>query len=321
MRSEFGAEPGFIGPLGSPTEVLADEALRGLSGLVAGANKPMPRDRRRAGTRLRAHLGRRSPRGGGRPLPGRKPDSHRAGHRGRQHLRAGHTASPTRSGRATSTRRARSSSIWMGLVRASGRRASSRPRSSSSQTTTASRRRVRSRPSTWSWSTLGKPGEERARSRIGSTTSCATSASTCSTTTATPAPARSSPTRSCWVPLRVTIGKKASRQGRSRCRCAAARRRVAAPRGRRGSGCGAVADPPLKPRREPLTFRRLSGLDRSGGPPPDARRGEPLNPGRSRTRSVSRAWRSYRCFLVVGLELGDGAPACAFAAVRLHRVE
>jgi len=40
VQSEFGAEPGFIGPLGSPTEVLADEALRGLSGLVAGANKP-----------------------------------------------------------------------------------------------------------------------------------------------------------------------------------------------------------------------------------------------------------------------------------------
>ena len=30
VRSEFGAEPGFIGPLGSPAEVLADEALRGL---------------------------------------------------------------------------------------------------------------------------------------------------------------------------------------------------------------------------------------------------------------------------------------------------
>ena len=40
VRSEFGAEPGFIGPLGTPAEVIADEALRGLSGLVAGANKP-----------------------------------------------------------------------------------------------------------------------------------------------------------------------------------------------------------------------------------------------------------------------------------------
>jgi len=40
VRNEFGAEPGFIGPLGSPVDVLADEALRGLGGLVAGANKP-----------------------------------------------------------------------------------------------------------------------------------------------------------------------------------------------------------------------------------------------------------------------------------------
>jgi prolyl-tRNA synthetase len=40
VRAKFGAEPGFIGPLGSPVEVLADEALRGLGGLVAGANKP-----------------------------------------------------------------------------------------------------------------------------------------------------------------------------------------------------------------------------------------------------------------------------------------
>ena len=30
--------------------------------------------------------------------------------------------------------------------------------------------------------------------------------------------------------------------------------------------------------KSPLTFRRLVGLDRSGGPPPETRRGEPLNP-------------------------------------------
>jgi len=36
----FGAEPGFIGPVGAPLPVLADEALRGLSGLVAGGNEP-----------------------------------------------------------------------------------------------------------------------------------------------------------------------------------------------------------------------------------------------------------------------------------------
>jgi prolyl-tRNA synthetase len=40
VRSAFGAEPGFIGPVGAPVDVLADEALRGLSGLAAGGNKP-----------------------------------------------------------------------------------------------------------------------------------------------------------------------------------------------------------------------------------------------------------------------------------------
>jgi prolyl-tRNA synthetase len=40
VRSLFGAEPGFIGPVGAPVEVLSDEALRGLHGLVTGANAP-----------------------------------------------------------------------------------------------------------------------------------------------------------------------------------------------------------------------------------------------------------------------------------------
>jgi prolyl-tRNA synthetase len=40
VRSVFGAEPGFIGPVGAPVEVVADEALRGLRGLVTGANAP-----------------------------------------------------------------------------------------------------------------------------------------------------------------------------------------------------------------------------------------------------------------------------------------
>jgi prolyl-tRNA synthetase len=39
VRETFGAEPGFIGPVGAPVPVLADEALRGLAGLVVGGNK------------------------------------------------------------------------------------------------------------------------------------------------------------------------------------------------------------------------------------------------------------------------------------------
>ncbi len=39
VRSQFGAEPGFIGPIGGRAPVLADEALRGLKGLVTGGNE------------------------------------------------------------------------------------------------------------------------------------------------------------------------------------------------------------------------------------------------------------------------------------------
>jgi prolyl-tRNA synthetase len=40
LDATFGAPPGFIGPVGARVEVLADEALRGLRGLVAGGNEP-----------------------------------------------------------------------------------------------------------------------------------------------------------------------------------------------------------------------------------------------------------------------------------------
>src|SRR3954451_1928065 len=40
VREVFGAVPGFIGPVGARVEVVADEALRGLKGLVAGGNEP-----------------------------------------------------------------------------------------------------------------------------------------------------------------------------------------------------------------------------------------------------------------------------------------
>jgi prolyl-tRNA synthetase len=39
VRATFASEPGFIGPVGGQVRVLADEALRGLHGLVAGANR------------------------------------------------------------------------------------------------------------------------------------------------------------------------------------------------------------------------------------------------------------------------------------------
>jgi prolyl-tRNA synthetase len=40
IGSVFGAAVGFVGPVGAKVPVLADEALRGMAGLVAGANEP-----------------------------------------------------------------------------------------------------------------------------------------------------------------------------------------------------------------------------------------------------------------------------------------
>ena len=39
VRDLFGTHPGYIGPVGAKVQVLADEALRGLQGLVTGANE------------------------------------------------------------------------------------------------------------------------------------------------------------------------------------------------------------------------------------------------------------------------------------------
>ena len=40
VRDLFGSEPGFIGPVDSSVRVVSDQALRGLRGLVTGANRP-----------------------------------------------------------------------------------------------------------------------------------------------------------------------------------------------------------------------------------------------------------------------------------------
>jgi CDP-diacylglycerol--glycerol-3-phosphate 3-phosphatidyltransferase len=74
-----------------------------------------------------------------------------------------------------------------------------------------------------------------------------------------------------------------------------------------------VADPPLKPKREPLTFRRLSGLDRSAGPPPETRKGEPLHPWTIPNAIGFARLALVPVFLVVGLNSCDGRSGLAFA--------
>ena len=67
-----------------------------------------------------------------------------------------------------------------------------------------------------------------------------------------------------------------------------------------------MADPPL-------TFRRLVGLDRSGGPPPQTRRGEPLNPWTIPNAIGFARLALVPLFLAVGLSSGDGRSGLAFA--------
>ena len=67
-----------------------------------------------------------------------------------------------------------------------------------------------------------------------------------------------------------------------------------------------MADPPL-------TFRRLVGLDRSGGPPPQTRRGQPLNPWTIPNAIGFARMALVPVFLAVALSSGDGHSGLAFA--------
>ena len=62
----------------------------------------------------------------------------------------------------------------------------------------------------------------------------------------------------------------------------------------------------------PLTFRRLVGLDRSGGPPAGTRRGEPLHPWTLPNAIGMVRLLLIPVFLVVALESDDGRDTTAF---------
>jgi CDP-diacylglycerol--glycerol-3-phosphate 3-phosphatidyltransferase len=61
----------------------------------------------------------------------------------------------------------------------------------------------------------------------------------------------------------------------------------------------------------PLTFRRLVGLDRSGGPPPETRRGEPLHPWTIPNAIGIARILLIPLFLVLALQSGDGRDTLA----------
>ena len=64
--------------------------------------------------------------------------------------------------------------------------------------------------------------------------------------------------------------------------------------------------------RQPLTFRRLVGLDRSGGPPPETRRGEALHPLTIPNAIGFARIALIPVFLVVALRSDDGRDTLAF---------
>jgi CDP-diacylglycerol---glycerol-3-phosphate 3-phosphatidyltransferase len=61
----------------------------------------------------------------------------------------------------------------------------------------------------------------------------------------------------------------------------------------------------------PLTFRRLVGLDRSGGPPPATRRGDPLHPWTIPNAIGLARIALIPVFLVLALGSGDGRDTLA----------
>jgi CDP-diacylglycerol--glycerol-3-phosphate 3-phosphatidyltransferase len=77
-----------------------------------------------------------------------------------------------------------------------------------------------------------------------------------------------------------------------------------------------VAQPPVERRR--LTFRRLSGLDRSGPPPPETQRGAPLRPWTIPNAIGYVRLALIPLFLVLALGSDDGSdalPVVIFAVV------
>ena len=142
----------------------------------------------------------------------------------------------------------------------------------------------------------------RARSPSGSTRSCARPASTCSTTTATASPGEKfADAELLGCPLRLTVGKQGVEAGEVEAQVRRGQEKRSLPlEGAADGGRGAVA-------RAPLTRRRLLGLDRSGPPPPETLRRQPLNPW-----TIPNAIGFVRLALIpVFLVLALSAPATA----------
>ena len=118
------------------------------------------------------------------------------------------------------------------------------------------------------------------------------------------------------VPLRLTVGKRTLEAGEIEAQVRRGREIPFRPAGGCGAGReGSVGDAPVK---KPLTFRRLSGLDRSGPPPPETVEGAPLRPWTIPNAIGYVRLAMIPVFLVLALnsESGtDALPAVLFAVI------
>ncbi len=272
--------------------VLADEALRGLRGLVAGANEP---DIHLRGVEPGRDF---EPAWGDvRTVEAGDTDADGSPIRIEPAIEVGNIfklgtrySSPARRDLSRRARQGAARSGW--APTASARRGSSPPRSSSSPTTPGISWPRSLAPFDVELVTLGKEGEPARDDRRPALRGAARARSR----RALRRPRRLgagekfADAELLGCPLRLTVGKRRRRGGRGRGPGAArAGEAIAAARGSRGGGRGAVA-------RARLTRKRLLGLDRSGATAAgDARRASRSTRGRCRTRSASCGSRSSRC--------------------------
>ena len=118
------------------------------------------------------------------------------------------------------------------------------------------------------------------------------------------------------VPLRLTVGRRTLESGEVEVQIRRGRESRSLPmEGAAAGGRRVVGDAPLKRK---LTFRRLSGLDRSGPPPPETVAGAPLRPWTIPNAIGYIRLALIPVFLVLALnsESGtDALPAVLFAVI------
>ena len=299
----FGAEPGFIGPVGADVEVIADASLeRGT--YVAGRQRGRPPPaRRRAGARLRRRrspTSARSRRATRCPLGGTIDD--RARDRGRQHLQARHPLLGAARARPTWTRTGSERPIVMGSYGIGPARIAA-----AAVEQYADEHGI-------SWPRAIAPfdmhlvGARQARQRraratpSASTTSWSAPASRCSTTTATLSPGEKFvEAELLGCPLRVVAGKRSLEAGELEVQV------------RRGTEQRAMSDRGRRERSDALL--RRAAADVAHGPGAHPGPASPGGPGRRRpaparrcARSRCRTWSATSGSRAGGLRGGRASP-------------